>query len=137
MTTVNLERDYAVSAAEVWAVIGEFESLHSWHPQVVDSEISDGGTLRTLTLAEGKGQVQERLVLKDDANHSYSYAIISGPLPVSNYSATLSVVDLPGGGCRLTWTSAFSASGEEGFAKGAIAGIYEDGAAALAERFPA
>jgi hypothetical protein len=44
------------------------------------------------TLAKrGGGTIVEALENWDDANRSYKYTILSGPLPVANYHSTISV----------------------------------------------
>lgn len=65
---------------------------------------------------------------------SYTYAIVSGPLPVSDYSSTLSVVP-KGTGSTVNWTGSFKAKGApDAVAMDAISGIYESGLKAIAEK---
>jgi hypothetical protein len=46
--------------------------------------------VRTLSL-KGGGTIVEALENWDDANRSYKYTILSGPLPVANYHSAISV----------------------------------------------
>ena len=79
---------------KVWARIRDFNGLPRWHPGIAKSEIEGGepanqpGCIRVLTLKDG-GVVRERLLEMSDMGHHYSYAILSSPLPVANYRATL------------------------------------------------
>jgi hypothetical protein len=76
----------------------------------------------------GGGTIVERLEAKDDKERTYSYSILSGPLPVVNYQATICVREADGGGCTVEWTSDFEASGApENDATAVIRGIYETG----------
>ena len=107
MTKVSSSADLPVPAATVWAVIGNFNALPDWHPAVEKSELKkeDGGTLRKLSLMGG-GTIEEKLEQIDDKERLYTYSILSGPLPVSNYTATLRVRgDDKGSGCTVEWSS--------------------------------
>ena len=130
MPKVSSSTELPVSAKTVWAVIGNFNALPDWHPAVEKSELKkqDGGTLRKLSLVGG-GSIEEKLEQIDDNERLYTYSILSGPLPVSNYTATLKVRESDGGkGCTVEWSSQFEAQGApESDAVAAISGIYEAG----------
>lgn len=129
MPKVNTSTDLPVSADAVWSVIGGFNALPDWHPAVEKSkQAKEGGaTVRTLSLAGG-GTIVERLEASDDGARTYSYSILSGPLPVANYTATIRVREGKGGGSTVEWSSEFEASGApESDAVAAIRGIYEAG----------
>jgi len=128
MAKVSSSTELPVPAATVWAVIGNFNALPDWHPAVAKSELKKegGGTLRKLSLVGG-GTIEEKLEQIDDKERLYTYTIVSGPLPVNNYTATLRVKD-GGKGCIVEWSSEFEAKGApEGDAVAAISGIYEAG----------
>jgi mxaD protein len=123
---------------EVWALIGNFDSLDTWHPAVVKLEASgDGGvgSYRTLTLPDG-GTLKEKLLENSQEDMSYSYSIESGVLPVANYTSTLSVrpaAHLPGQSIVL-WSSRFDPVGIDGnAARNLIGGIYQAGFESIAE----
>src|SRR5690606_1267165 len=138
MAKVSSTAELPVSAKTVWAVIGNFNALPDWHPAVEKSELEkkDGGTLRRLSLAGG-GTIEEELEKIDDKERRYSYSIVSGPLPVSNYTATLKVREAADGtGCTVEWSSEFEAKGApEGDAVAAISSIYEAGFENLKKMF--
>ena len=75
----------------VWKKIGDFCGIKSWIPAVSGCVISPDGKQRTVSL-KGGGEVVERLDNWDNAKRSYTYSILSGPLPVSDYRSTLSVL---------------------------------------------
>ncbi len=81
-------------AAAVWARIHNFDALKDWHPAVADSPADKGnaeGSVRQLTL-KGGGALTETLESHDEAKMRTSYrATDGGALPVTNYTATLSV----------------------------------------------
>lgn len=138
MTKVSSSTDLPVPATTVWAVIGNFNGLPDWHPAVEKSELKEegGGTLRKLSLMGG-GTIEEKLEQVDDKERLYTYSIVSGPLPVTNYTATLRVRgDDKGSGCTVEWSSEFDAQGApESAAVEAISGIYEAGFENLKKMF--
>jgi len=138
MPKVTSSTALPVPAQSVWSVIGGFNALPDWHPAVEKSETAnEGGTkVRTLHLAGG-GTIVEKLVASDDKERTYSYTILSGPLPVANYEATIKVRQNDGAsGCTVEWSSEFEASGApESDAVAAIRGIYEAGFENLRKMF--
>ena len=64
----------------MWSKIGDFCGISNWHPAVEKCELSADGKTRTLSL-KGGGTIVEALVKMDAAGHSYTYSIVSSPLP--------------------------------------------------------
>ncbi|MCJ2034025.1 SRPBCC family protein [Methylobacterium sp. J-068] len=127
--------DVAAPPAKVWSTIGDFCGIGQWHPAIEKCALSqDGGkTLRTLSL-KGGGTIVESQTARDDKAMSYTYGIVSGPLPVSDYSSTLSVMP-KGAGSTVKWTGSFKAKGApDAVATDAISGIYESGLKAIADK---
>ena len=138
MTAVKVSQELPVPAQAVWSVIGGFNGLPDWHPAVEKSETKteEGARIRTLSLAGG-GQIVERLESSDENERTYTYSILSGPLPVADYTATIKVRDA-GIGCSIEWSSEFTPSGApEGEAVAAIRGVYEAGFENLKKMFGA
>lgn len=139
MTAVKETVSLNASPAEVWSVVGDFDSLDSWHPAVAASDSEDDGAakFRHLTLGDGS-KIVERLDSHDDDGRSYIYSIVdAGPLPVQNYQATIEVSE-DGPNSQLTWSSEFDVDGvPEADAHAAISGVYTGGFAALIEKFGA
>jgi hypothetical protein len=121
----------ASSADAVWAKVGDFCGIGHWLPGVTCALSADGKT-RTLTTTEG-AVVVEQLEARDDAARSYSYTIISGPLPVANYHSTISVQSA-GAGSAIVWIGKYDAKGaSDADAKKVIDGIYKAGVDNLAK----
>jgi len=101
------------SAADVWAVIGDFGAADQWLPMVEDIESSGGneeGATRVLILGPN-ARLTETLRRHSDDKMSYSYRIPNDTLdvnvlPVNNYSSTLSV-KADGDNSVVTWNGAF------------------------------
>lgn len=128
MPKVTMSMELPSGVDKVWDVIGGFNAIANWHPAVEKSELSDGGEMRTLSLAGG-GQIVERLEKLDDAGHSYRYSIVDSPLPVSNYTAEIQVQpNADGKSCTVQWSSDFKAAGAPDLeASKVIEGIYQAG----------
>jgi len=136
MAKVETSVALPVSAQTVWSVIGNFNGLPDWHPAVEKSETTQEGEekVRKLSL-RGGGQIIEKQLSSDEKERVYSYSIVSGPLPVANYTAVLKVREADSG-CTVDWSSEFEASGApEGDAVAAIRGIYETGFENLRKMF--
>jgi hypothetical protein len=120
----------SASADALWKKVGDFCGIAAWHPAFEKCALSADGKQRTLSL-KGGGTVVEALENWDDANHSYKYTILSGPLPVANYHSTLSVTGDPKGSA-LKWMGTYDAKGApDADVKKTIDGVYEAGAKAL------
>lgn len=125
-------------ADQVWDVVGDFNGLPRFVPAAVESVV-DGegvGALRTVTLPDGSKLV-ERLESVDPAARTYSYSIVSGPLPVAKYFATVRVTPMDLESCEVTWTGSFEPSGDTKEAQKAIEGVYDSGLRGLAQIFGA
>ncbi len=119
-----------LSADALWAKVGDFCGIGKWHPAVAKCELSADGKKRTLTL-KGGGTIVESLVKMDAAGRSYTYSIVSSPLPVANYTSTISVA-ADGTGSIVTWVGKYDAKGaSDADAKKAIDGVYDAGLKAL------
>lgn len=95
----------------VWETVKDFDGLNKWHPGFASDELVSGangkaGALRKLTIKDGP-VVSERLLAFDEVHHSYRYRIVESPLPISHYSATISVRPGRGGMTRVTWSGSF------------------------------
>ena len=126
----SLAMTSSMSPEALWKKIGDFCGIANWHPAVEKCVLSADGKQRTLSL-KGGGTIVEALENLDDANHAYTYTIISSPLPVANYHSTISVSPDPKGS-SLKWIGAYDAKGASDVeAKKVIDGIYYAGEKAL------
>ena len=129
MTKVSMSTKLGVSAEKLWDMIGGFHSLSDWHPAIEKCDIEEDGnvTLRRLTLAGG-GEILERLEKSDNDERSYSYSIVSSPLPINNYTSTIRVHEDEDGNARVVWSSEFDSAGApESDAVKVVEGIYSAG----------
>jgi uncharacterized protein YndB with AHSA1/START domain len=123
------------SAADVWAVIGDFNGLPRWNAGVERSDLSEGGKRRTLTLKAG-GTVVEDLVHYDEAGRSLSYSIVEAPIPVSRHQATIATIERGPSQSIVRWSCEFEPNGAPiEVVTGIFSGIFEGGLKQLAQMF--
>lgn len=126
----NVSMTSALKPDALWAKVGDFCAIGTWHPAVEKCVLSADGKQRTMSL-KGGGTIVEGLEAWDNAKHSYTYTILSSPLPVANYHSTISVAADPKGSI-ITWVGKYDAKGaSDADAKKTIDGIYEGGEKAL------
>ena len=84
-------------AAQVWAVIRDFNGLPAWTPFAAESRIEQNakadqvGCIRNFRLKDG-GRIRERLLALSDYDFAMVYAILESPMAVENYVATLAAL---------------------------------------------
>ena len=98
-------------AETVWKKVNNFGDLGAWHPAIKSTEIISGennkvGAVRLLTLQDG-ATLKETLLSYDEKKTEYGYNIIESPLPVSEYTSTVSVGKDKKGVCKVTWSGHF------------------------------
>jgi ligand-binding SRPBCC domain-containing protein len=137
MAVVTESLQIAAPCEEVWAFIGAFDALHTWHPAISASEIfdEDGVTYRRLTLGNGETIVESMDAHSNEAR-SYSYTMTDfGPLPLSEYRATLSV-DQEDDGSLVSWTGTFEPKGVPKFVVAdAVSRLFKAGFEGISQHF--
>ena len=127
---------------DVWSAIGDFGTLHAWHPMVDTCEMRDGaasdgvGNIRELVLANG-APVVESLRDRSEDGRTYSYDFIEVPFPITNYLSTIRVRrGAADGQSVVEWESNFDTpSDAESELTGVITGVYTSGLRALRDKF--
>ena len=136
---LSVQREMTIdrAPATVWKMVGDFNALDVWHPAVARSTATGNapGATRLLTLGDG-ATISEKLLARDPAKYSYSYAILKSPLPVKNYKSTLQLSPTPDGKTLMRWSSTFEAAGaDDAKAQEVIQGIYDAGLAKVVANF--
>jgi hypothetical protein len=100
-------------ADRVWAHVRDFNGLPRWVPVVESSRIENGlppdkiGCIRNFILKDG-GNLREQLLALSDYEYSCTYSILSSPMGVSNYVATLKLTPITDGDRTFAeWTAEF------------------------------
>ncbi|MEO8320065.1 MAG: SRPBCC family protein [Bradyrhizobium sp.] len=130
---ISRSADVKASAAAVWSMIGPFCAIKDWLPPVGEC-VEDGKTppTRVLVTKDGKAAFVEKQTARNDAERSYSYAFLSSPLPITNYTSTIKVTANSDGTSTITWSGTYIADqGKEKAASEALNGVYEAGLAEI------
>ncbi|MFD9004095.1 SRPBCC family protein [Streptomyces sp. NPDC059582] len=131
MATTAATIDLPVPAHQVWQLIGGFDALPDWLPYIPESELGEGGRVRSLTNDEG-GVIVERLEKFDNDARTYTYSILQAPFPITGYRSTLAVHAVSEAQSRVDWSGTFTPAGaSEEEAVTLFHGIYTEGLAAL------
>lgn len=127
MASVLLQREFDYPVDTVWALLADFGDI-SWAPGMDNVEvIGEGpGMIRRLHMPNME-PIDEVLEAMDHDKRSFTYTIPRGiPMPVTDYRAGPTVVDLGGGRCRVDWRGEGTPVGvSEEEAEGIIRGFYE------------
>jgi carbon monoxide dehydrogenase subunit G len=132
MVSVKVSERVEASADRVWDLFRDFGGIQRFSSGFEKVEVTGSGigAVRTITLPGGAA-LQERLEAFDDRGRKLQYAIVGGPIPVSNYLATIEVKD-EGKACRIDWSSHFEPKGiSEDQARAMIEGVYKGGIAGV------
>lgn len=111
MPSAQLVHVFNLPVDELWALIGDFGDTGKWSGRPGSACVQDGegiGALRTLTLEDGR-QIVDRL--EAQGPYFYSYSIVSSPLPVSAYKATMAATPIDATSSQLTWSGEFAPIG--------------------------
>lgn len=128
--------DIPFSAAEVWQLVGGFNSLPDWLPFITASELSEGGRVRHLTTGDGE-KIVERLMSYDEEERRYSYHIVQSPFPQTDYLATLRVTETGDDNrAHVEWFGQFKPDGvADDVVETLFQGIYDGGLQGLKAHF--
>jgi len=140
MPKVVVTRRFNTTAENVWALIGGFATIDTWHPAIASARLyqEGNGIMRELRLADGTSIVIERLEALNDAKRTYTYSITGGTMPVRNYLATLRVLEDDMGRAALGhWTATFDTDANPAEIEALVENVFRSGFDAAAERLGA
>ena len=130
-------------AAKVWERIRDFNGLPKWHPRIRDSRIEDAlpadkvGCIRNFNLQNGDN-IREQLRGLSDYDLFYSYSMLEGPMPLSDYIATLRLTPVTEGDRTfIEWSAEFECDpeNEDDLVSGIGANVFQGGFDALKRHF--
>lgn len=110
MAEVRLETELAAPPDDVWKLVSDFGGMVEAFGMPCTTEGPEGvGQLRTITM--GEDQIVERLETLEPGDHRLQYSIVSAPLPVKDYVATMKLDDAGSGRTSLVWSAEFEPAG--------------------------
>jgi len=125
MASVKVSERVDASASSVWDLLGDFGGVKRYSRGIERCTVrGEGvGAVRTLVLRGGL-ELQERLEAFDEPGRRLQYSIIAGPLPFTDYLATIEIRE-DGEACVVDWSSTWEPVGvSEAQARELTEGIY-------------
>ena len=126
MATALASGEIEVPAGALYARLADFGRV-DWMRGVTKVELRGSGVgMQRLIYAGGDRAVVEVLESLDPAARRVGYTITANnPLPVADYHARCTAIDLGGGRCRLDWACTFTPAGaDESEAIARVEGMY-------------
>ncbi len=143
MARVYVSSVIGAAADAVWDRIRDFNALPRWHPRIRDSRIEDAlpgdkiGAIRNFHLQNGDN-IREQLVGMSDYDLFVTYSMLEGPMPLSDYMATLRLTPVTDGNrCFIEWSAEFDCAPEdaEDLVGGIGTNVFQGGFDALKRHF--
>ena len=100
-------------AADVWAILRDFNGHDRWHPAIKSSQIEEGapdmvGAVRRFRLADGS-ELREQLLALSDVRHELRYCLRASTVPLMGYIARLRLLPVTDGNQTYwEWSSEFT-----------------------------
>ena len=133
MSEYTAEGEFELSVEALWAAVSDFGDL-SWLPgkPIYSSEGEGPGMVRILNMSPIP-EVREQLDEIDEDHHTIFYRVIAGvPMPITDYQASMQVVDAGQGRSRLIWSSKWEPDGvSEEEATQVVSNMYKNVMAAM------
>jgi uncharacterized protein YndB with AHSA1/START domain len=126
MKHIEATVDLTVDADTAWKTVGDPGGLADWLPAIESARME--GDTRFVEFADGMGSGREQILAHDDAGRTLRYAYLEGPIPLQDYTATMTVLPTADGS-RFVWSASFNAgSTEEADALGEmVLGLFRGG----------
>ena len=106
---VVVEHVFEHDIDKTWRRLGRFGGIPEWQSQVADCHVEErrDGIYRVVAMRDGTA-FTERLESYSHADRYFSYSILSGPLPVTNYLTQLCFSPAGAERSLLVWTTWYS-----------------------------
>lgn len=111
MTTVTVTDTFDHPAADVWAAISDFGSVHRALRGVAPARVEGAGLGQDRIFPTPDGDIIERLTWWDPATMFHSYTIVASPLPLARYVATVRLT-ADGARTHVEWQGNFEPVGQ-------------------------
>lgn len=137
MAEVSEHGELGASIDDVWKLVSDFGGFPA--AMGLSVEVDGEGIGQTRTLSMGGPPMVERLEELDAETKRVVYSIVQGPMPFTDYRATMQLAPAGEGRTALTWSGTFEpAEGTSADDSAALVRrIYQGGIAALQGRFGA
>lgn len=132
---IRAERHIPIGADALWHTVSQMTDMEKWYPGLIqESEVLEAGSAqprRTCVMQDG-GVLKERILLRDAATRTFSYAIDEHGSPARNVVGTIRIDDLGDGTSHVSWSAQLVLDPEAAEKFGPMVhGMYDNGLASL------
>ncbi len=132
---VRAERTMSVKASELWLTVSKMTGMEDWYPDLIsESTVTDavGRETRRVCIMQDGGVLKERVILRDPATRTLSYAIDEHGMPAKNVVGTIRIDDVGDGNSFVSWSAnlVLEPDSADQFCP-MVQGMYEAGLASL------
>jgi len=110
MTTVTVTDTFDAPVEQVWPHVSAFGDIDKYLRNIDSLRVEGAGIGTDRCIGTPGGEIVERLTWLDDDAHQLSYTIVSGPIPVQRYVATVTLSP-QGERCGIEWVGCFEPTG--------------------------
>lgn len=114
MTRVTVTDTFDHPAADVWREISQFGTIHRALRNVAPARVQGEGLGQDRIFSLPAGEIVERLTWFDPEAMAHSYTLVSCPLPLARYVATVKLTPSSESGerCDVEWQGNFEPDGQ-------------------------
>lgn len=126
MLNVTVTRRFTRPADDLWKLVGDFYEGSLWLPHGATVQTLRDEGVRDVTIAPDAPHMREHVL--DVHPRGYRYEILSGPVPIKNYTAEFRIEPAGEAHSLITWSADFDADGaSDQAAVDAIEAIFSGG----------
>ena len=109
MVKVSVKTPIGAPAIRIWKRVSSLENVEEYLPMILESKVegSGVGAKRVCTIPDendGKAKLEEVVKSFDESAMTFTYEIVSSPLPLENYLGTVKVRELDANNSELEWS---------------------------------
>lgn len=107
MARVEVQDEIEASKELVWDLVSDFGGIGRISPEVESCEVEGEGVGAVRTIRTSGVLIQERLEELDGDNCVFSYSMLEGPIPFTNYVAHVRLSDAGPRRTAIRWSGTF------------------------------
>jgi len=132
MASVEVRDEIDAAIDVVWDLVSDFGGVGRISKDVQSCKVEGEGIGAVRTINTNGILIQERLESLDNAAHKFSYSMLEGPIPFTNYVAHVTLSEAGPKKTKIHWAGSFEPAGMpedqlrqlvESIYRGLIAGV--------------
>ena len=127
MARVEVRDEIDASREVVWDLVSDFGGVKRISPEVESCKLDGEGVGAVRTINTQGIVIKERLESLDADKCTFSYSIVEGPIPFTNYLAQVELTPAGPQRTKINWSGSFEPAGvPEDSLKGLVETIYRN-----------